>query len=151
MATSGEIRARRWAPSRLSSIVEAGAVPRDTGLPGERLHHCQGRRLGAYARYKAIQRLRRALDLNRDARGIIPHPAGQVMALRQSINEGAKANALHDALHADRSSLRHHYLLHRDSAILTRQGREGFQQGNSTLVALPAWRCLTWTAFSCSA
>jgi len=47
------------------------------------------------------QRGRRAFDLNLHAAGMVKHPAGQSMLMRQAVNEGPEADPLHHATHGD--------------------------------------------------
>ena len=50
---------------------------------------------------ESLQRLFRALDVDLDAFFAIEHPARQRVAVRQAVDEGAKAHALHDAAHTN--------------------------------------------------
>ena len=52
----------------------------------------------------ALQRLLRPLHLDVHALRVVAHPAGQAQFLRQAIDEGPEAHALHDAAHADRAA-----------------------------------------------
>ena len=62
----------------------------------------QGRRFPLQITHKRRQRGCRAFDLDLHPAGMIKHPAGQTIFVRQAIDEGTETDPLHHAAHADR-------------------------------------------------
>src|SRR5919206_221452 len=84
---------------------EASLLPDREGPPGHAFDHGQRRSFFLYLLEEAFQLLRRALRLDVDPLGVVAHQPGKPMPPRQSVDEGPKAHALHDAPHGDLPAL----------------------------------------------
>src|SRR5918912_4481104 len=73
--------------------------------PGHGLDHGQRWSFFLYLPQEAVQLLRRALGLDVDPFGVVAHQPGKPTPPRQSVDEGPKAHALHDAPHGDLPAL----------------------------------------------
>ena len=92
------------APERLARMRKAVSAS-SAGVPrvSSAVHARQRRGIAPQALLEALQRLHRALHLDGHALRVVEHPAGQAQLLRQAIDEGPEAHALHGAAHADRA------------------------------------------------
>src|SRR5919199_846599 len=84
---------------------EVSLLPDREGPPGYAFDHGQRRSFFLYLLQEAFQLLRRTLRLDVDPFGVVAHQPGKPMPPRQSVDEGPKAHALHDAPHGDLPAL----------------------------------------------
>src|ERR687894_532785 len=148
-ARSDVRRDERLTTQPIPALLDAElAVPeRRERLPEDGLDHGQGRGVFFQRAHEASELLRRALDFDADALSIVADRPREPVPACQGVDEGPKADPLHDATHTDLTSLAgrgFHGARHRWRAVVF------IKSICSTIQCVPYPRGATYCASSCN-